>query len=136
MSLAFAVFDEKPHLRALLELRRPSVATIIKIQSRADLSGRCRFETRYYISSAPLTPRQAAEACWTWSFAKTNPVSEKATARRTWPSSDFSPSTLSDPQRTDEASSCAEKSPDGTQNYLADLLNVAVASTLPRARSC
>jgi hypothetical protein len=116
MSLAFAVFDEKPRLRALLELRRPGVATIIKVQSRADLSGRCRFETRYYISSA-LTARQAAEACWTWSFAKTNPVSEKATARR--PSSDISPSTSSDPQRTNEASSCAEsfaeKSPDGTQ---------------------
>lgn len=53
--------------------------------------------------------------CWTWSFAKTNPVTEKATARRTWPSSHISPSTSSDPQRTNEASSCAEKSPDGTQ---------------------
>jgi hypothetical protein len=53
--------------------------------------------------------------CWTWSFAKTNPVTEKATARRTWPSSHISPSTSSDPQSTNEASSCAEKSPDGTQ---------------------
>lgn len=44
------------------ELRLPDVATIIKVQSRAELSGRCRFETRYYISSAPLTARQAAEA--------------------------------------------------------------------------
>jgi hypothetical protein len=52
---------------------------------------------------------------WTWTFAKANPVTEKATARRTWPSSHISPSTSSDPQGTNEASSCAKKSPDGTQ---------------------
>ena len=36
--------------------------TIIKVQSRAELSGRRRFGTRYSNSSAPLTARQAAEA--------------------------------------------------------------------------
>jgi predicted transposase YbfD/YdcC len=43
-------------------LHVPSVATIFKVQSRAELSGRCRFDTRYYISSAPLTAGQPAEA--------------------------------------------------------------------------
>ena len=40
------------------ELRLPRAATIIRVQSRAELADRCRFETRYYISSAKLS-RQA-----------------------------------------------------------------------------
>lgn len=44
------------------ELRLPDIATIIKVASRAELADRCRFETRYYISSAQLTAPQAAEA--------------------------------------------------------------------------
>jgi predicted transposase YbfD/YdcC len=44
------------------ELRLPAVATIIKVQSRAELKDRSRFETRYYISSASLTAKQAADA--------------------------------------------------------------------------
>ena len=44
------------------ELRLPGVATIIKVQSRAELKDRSRFETRYYISSQPLAAKQAAEA--------------------------------------------------------------------------
>jgi predicted transposase YbfD/YdcC len=44
------------------ELRLPAVATIIKVQSRAELKDRSRFETRYYISSATLTAKQAADA--------------------------------------------------------------------------
>lgn len=44
------------------EFRLPSVATIIKIASRAELKDRCRFETRYYISSAKLTAARAADA--------------------------------------------------------------------------
>jgi predicted transposase YbfD/YdcC len=44
------------------ELRLPGVATIVRVQSRAELKDRSRFETRYYISSAQLTARQAAGA--------------------------------------------------------------------------
>lgn len=44
------------------ELRLPGVATIIKVQSRAELKDRSRFETRYYIASQPLAAKQAAEA--------------------------------------------------------------------------
>lgn len=44
------------------EFRLPGAACVIRVESRAELSDRCRFETRYYISSAPLTARQAAEA--------------------------------------------------------------------------
>jgi hypothetical protein len=32
------------------------------VQSRAELSGRCRFETRYHISSAALSAKLAAQA--------------------------------------------------------------------------
>src|ERR1700685_1887105 len=44
------------------ELRLPRAATIIRVQSRAELADRCRFETRYSISSAKLSPEQAASA--------------------------------------------------------------------------
>jgi predicted transposase YbfD/YdcC len=44
------------------EFRLPCAATIIRVQSRAELSDRCRFETRYYISSAKLSAQRAAEA--------------------------------------------------------------------------
>lgn len=44
------------------ELRLPDAATIIRVQSRVELRDRCRFETRYYISSAALSARAAAEA--------------------------------------------------------------------------
>jgi predicted transposase YbfD/YdcC len=44
------------------ELRLPHVKTVICVRSRAELADRSRFETRYYISSAALTARQAAEA--------------------------------------------------------------------------
>jgi len=44
------------------ELRLPGVAAIIKVESRAELKDRSRFETRYYISSQPLTAKQAAQA--------------------------------------------------------------------------
>jgi len=44
------------------ELRLPQAATIIRVQSRAELSDRCRFETRYYISSAALSAKAAGEA--------------------------------------------------------------------------
>jgi predicted transposase YbfD/YdcC len=44
------------------ELRLPEVATIIKVASRTELADRCRFETRYYVSSRRLSAGQAAEA--------------------------------------------------------------------------
>lgn len=44
------------------ELRLPDVAAIIKVQSRTELKDRCRFDTRYYIASAPLAAARAAEA--------------------------------------------------------------------------
>ncbi len=37
------------------ELRLPAAANIIRVTSRTELADRCRFETRYDISSAPLT---------------------------------------------------------------------------------
>jgi predicted transposase YbfD/YdcC len=44
------------------ELRLPHAATLIRVQSCAELSDKSRFETRYYISSANLSAPQAAEA--------------------------------------------------------------------------
>jgi predicted transposase YbfD/YdcC len=44
------------------ELRLPDVATIIRVASRAELKDRCRFETRYYVSSAALSAPRAGEA--------------------------------------------------------------------------
>ncbi len=44
------------------EFRLPNVATIVRVQSRAELSDRSRFETRYYISSAALDAQKAADA--------------------------------------------------------------------------
>jgi predicted transposase YbfD/YdcC len=44
------------------EVRLPDVATIIRVTSRAELKDRCRFETRYYVSSATLSAARAAEA--------------------------------------------------------------------------
>ena len=44
------------------EVRLPDVATIVRVTSRAELSDRSRFETRYYVSSATLSAVGAAEA--------------------------------------------------------------------------
>jgi predicted transposase YbfD/YdcC len=44
------------------EVRLPHVATIIRVASRAELKDRCRFETRYYVSSAALSAQRAAKA--------------------------------------------------------------------------
>ncbi len=49
------------------ELRLPGVASIIKVQSLPTLKDRGRFDTRYYISSAPLSAEAAARAvCGHW----------------------------------------------------------------------
>jgi len=42
------------------ELRLPGVAAIIEVRSRTELHDRGRFDTRYYISSAPLAAQAAA----------------------------------------------------------------------------
>jgi hypothetical protein len=67
-----------PFSRRIAPARR---LTIIKVQSRAELSGRRRFETRYSNSSAPLTAdkrqrpytiigsKTGCMGCWTRSFA-------------------------------------------------------------------
>jgi predicted transposase YbfD/YdcC len=44
------------------ELRLPHAATLIRVRSRAELCDRSRFEARYYVSSAELSAKQAAEA--------------------------------------------------------------------------
>jgi len=44
------------------EVRLPDVATIVRVAARAELKDRCRFETRYYVSSATLSATRAAEA--------------------------------------------------------------------------
>ena len=44
------------------DLRLPDVAAIIKVDSKAELKDRCRFETRYYITSAQFTAEAAAQA--------------------------------------------------------------------------
>ena len=51
------------------ELRLPGVATIVRVASRAELKDRCRFETRYYVSSAALSaPRAAAAVRGHWAI--------------------------------------------------------------------
>ena len=42
------------------ELRLPDVACVVRVASRTELKDCCRFETRDYISSAPLTATRAA----------------------------------------------------------------------------
>jgi predicted transposase YbfD/YdcC len=44
------------------ELRFPDVGCLVKVESKAELRDRCRLETRYYISSAVLSAREAATA--------------------------------------------------------------------------
>ena len=44
------------------ETRLPDAACLIRVASRTELKDRCRFDTRFYISSAPLTAARAAEA--------------------------------------------------------------------------
>ena len=100
------------------ELRLPGAACHHQRASRAPNSrDRCRFETRYYISSArsraegrPPRPcaatgpsRTSCTGCSTSSSPTTSPACAKATAPKTWPSSDTSPS----------ISSSAPKSPTG-----------------------
>ena len=108
------------------ELRSPGVAAILSAHSRVEMRDRCRFDTRYYISSSALRAKAAARAvrghwgienrlpsCSTSPSRKTSPAYEKDMEPKTWPSSDTSPSTSSARNRTRKASSCGENSRDG-----------------------
>lgn len=44
------------------ELRLPRVACLVRAETRVETAGRSRAETRYFISSRPLSPAKAAEA--------------------------------------------------------------------------
>ena len=44
------------------ELRLPGVAAIVSASSKVEMKDRCRFDTRYYISSASLRAQAAARA--------------------------------------------------------------------------
>lgn len=44
------------------ELRLPGAATVIRVVTRTELKDRCRFETRYFISSAALDAKAAGKA--------------------------------------------------------------------------
>lgn len=44
------------------EFRMPGAAAVVRVQSRAELKDRSRFETRYYIASRPLSAECAAKA--------------------------------------------------------------------------
>lgn len=44
------------------ETRLPGATCLVRVSSRTELKDRCRFDTRYYVSSAPLTAQRAAEA--------------------------------------------------------------------------
>lgn len=44
------------------EMRLPGVAGIIRVVARTELADRCRAESRYYVTSAPLSAERAASA--------------------------------------------------------------------------
>ena len=44
------------------ELRLPGAKAIVRVRSRTELKERCRFDTRYFIASAALSPQKAANA--------------------------------------------------------------------------
>ena len=50
------------HRRFPGEMRLPDIASLIRVRGRTELKDRCRFETRYYVSSATLTAAKAGEA--------------------------------------------------------------------------
>lgn len=91
------------------ELRLPDATTIIRVRSRTSLSQKSRFDTRYYIppNSPPNGPHTPFAATG-WSRTPcTGPSTSfstttcrdcaRATVQTTWPSSDTSPSTWSEP---------------------------------------
>ena len=118
------------------EWRLPDVACLVRVMSRTELNGRDRCETRFYVSSAPLTARRAAEAVrghwgienrlhWVLDVVFHDDQSRLRTghgarnmavvAPGTWPWSGTSPSTSCAKPPTRKASSSAASSQDGTQ---------------------
>ncbi len=65
------------------ELRLPDVAAIIKVESKAELKDRCRFETRYYITSAKLSAQAAAAPFAAIGASKTNSIGSSMSSSRT-----------------------------------------------------
>ena len=56
-------------------MRLPDAACLVRVRSRTEMKDRCRFDTRYYVSSAALTAkpcgatgplRTACTGCSTW----------------------------------------------------------------------
>ena len=93
------------------EPRLPGLATLACVEATRSEAGRTSNSTRYYLSSATLTPsaspapsghtgrsRTACTGCSTSPSTRTAPATAATTARRTSPSSDASPSTCSTPQ--------------------------------------
>ena len=108
-------------------LRLPRVACILRVETRTQLADRCRREARYFISSARLTARQAADAvrghwaignrlrlvCSTSPSATTSPASARATAPATWQPSGTLPSIWSETRPIENRSKLSANSPDG-----------------------
>ena len=120
------------------ELRLPGVATIIKVQSRAELKDRSRFETRYCVASQPLAPdrppkrsavngasRTGSTRCSTSPSKRTNPACEKATAQRTWPSSRHFAINLVRSAKDKHSIKLRRKRAGWDPKYLADILNAS-----------
>jgi len=109
------------------ELRLPGVVCLVRAETRVEAAGRTRSDTRYFVSSRPFAPADAAAAVrghWaienrlrlrssTSPSATTSRASARATAPGTWPPSATSPSTSCAPQTTSARSSLAESSQDG-----------------------
>lgn len=68
------------------EVRLPDIASIIRVVTRTQIRDRCRFETRYYISSAPLTAERAAMP-----YAATGPSRTPSTGYSMSPSRRINP---------------------------------------------
>src|SRR4051794_4958797 len=62
------------------ELRLPDVACVVRVASRTELKDCCRFETRYYISSAPLTAAHGVRGHWRIESAGTGALRARALA--------------------------------------------------------
>jgi hypothetical protein len=112
------------------EMRLPDASCVIKVDARAELSDRCRRETRYYNSSAQLTAEQAAAAAvrghwgienrlhWVLDvvFKEDQSACVKVMEPKTWRSSGTSQSISSAPQKTSTTSNYDEKPPDGIRS--------------------
>jgi predicted transposase YbfD/YdcC len=109
------------------ETRLPKARSIIRVVSRTQLADRSRFETRFFITSRPLSARDAATAVRatgpsrtpytgpsTSSSTTTCHASGRAMAPPTWPSSVTSPSTSCAKAWAKFPSNACESAPAGT----------------------